>query len=193
MRRMPATRLRAVVLALLALPGCASFERYARDRLLDVTDILDFKYGRAWGLGVKAEVTLYFGTGLGIGLVESTREWYGRWPTDFTLNREGDPLDWLEGTFAYFGVIGTDGGTPGDVAQSGITTVGLNVLTISFDNNAPPLIDRWRVGAEVLLPVVTGGMYLNLGELWDFFAGVVGDDPAEDDGEAKAPRDEGWW
>ena len=166
-------------------PGCASVERYARDRLMDMTDIVDFKYGVAWGLGFKIELTLYFGTGLGIGLLDHTREWYGRHGTDFTLDREGGPLDWLDGTFVQVGVVGTDGGSPGNAAQSAITTLGFNVLLLSADNSAPPMIDRWRFGGEVVLPAVIGGMYLNLGELWDFFAGVAGHDPAEDDGEAK--------
>jgi hypothetical protein len=190
MVRVPATpwrRAAGLALVLAALPpGCASVERYARDRLMDVTDIVDFKYGDAWGFGFKIELTLYFGMGLGVGELEHTREWYGRHGTDFTLNKAGGPMDWLDGTFVQLGVIGTDGGTPGNAAQSAITTLGLNVLLISADNSAPPLIDRWRLGGEVVLPWVIGGMYLNVGELWDFFAGVAGYDPAGDDGEAKA-------
>jgi len=51
MVRVPATpwrRAAGLALVLAALPpGCASVERYARDRLMDVTDIVDFKYGDA--------------------------------------------------------------------------------------------------------------------------------------------------
>ncbi len=184
MVRMPAWRcIAGLVVAF--LPACAAVERYARDRLLDVTDVVDFKYGDAWGFGIKAEITLYLGTGIGLGLVQSSREWYGRHATDFTLDREGGPLSWLEGTFAHAGIIGTDGGAPGDAAQSALNTIFLNVLLLSWDSTAPPMIERWRVGVEVLLPEVTGGMYLNFGELWDLFAGVVGGDPAEDDGVSK--------
>jgi hypothetical protein len=188
MARVLASPGRAACLALALatlLPACASVERYARDRLMDVTDIVDFKYGDAWGFGFKIELTMYFGTGLGLGELEHTREWYGRHGTDFTLDKAGGPMDWLEGTFVQLGVVGTDGGAPGNAAQSAITTLGLNVLLISADNSAPPLIDRWRFGGEVVLPWVMGGMYLNLGELWDFFAGVFGEDPAEDDGQPK--------
>lgn len=173
----------ALALAAL-LPGCASVERYARDRLLDVTDVVDFKYGRAWGLGFKLEITLYFGTGLGLGVQQWTREWYGRHATDFELDAAG-PRSWMSGIFAHLGVIGVDGGSPGDTAQSAFNTVGFNALMLSADTTAPPLIDRWRVGGELLLPGAIGGIYLNLGELWDFVAGVFGSDPAGDDGEAK--------
>src|SRR5262245_51932556 len=176
---------RALLLLLVLLPACASIERYARDRLLDVTDVVDFKYGEAWGFGVKAEITLYLGTGLGLGVVESSREWYGRRATDFTLDREGGPGAWFEGLFAHAGIIGTDGGSAGDAAQSALNTVFLNVLLLSGDSDAPPMIERWRIGLEVLLPEVTGGMYLNLGELWDLLAGLGGGDPAEDDGVRK--------
>lgn len=177
--------LAALVLALLG-SGCASIDRYASDRLLDLTDVVDFKYGEAWGFGAKLEVTLYLGTGVGIGVVESSREWYGRHATDFTLDREGGPGAWLDGTFAHFGIIGTDGGTPGDAAQSAINTVFLNVLLIGWSDDAPPMIERWRVGAELLLPEVTGGLYLNFGELWDLLAGLGGGDPAQDDGVPKS-------
>jgi hypothetical protein len=177
----------ALVLAAL-LPGCASFERYARDRLMDVTDVVDFKYGRAWGLGFKLELTLYFGTGLGVGVQQWTREWYGRHATDFALSGDA-PRSWMSGLFVQAGVIGVDGGAPGNAAQSAINTVGLNVLLISANSDAPPLIDRWRFGGELLLPGAIGGMYLNLGELWDFVAGVFGGDPAGDDGEEKEVRE----
>lgn len=187
MVRMPAATIRrgACLALVLFASACASVERYARDRLMDVTDIVDFKYGDAWGFGFKIELTLYLGTGLGLGELEHTREWYGRHATDFTLNKQGGPLDWLDGTFAQAGIIGTDGGAPGNAAQSAITTVGFNVLLLSAGNSAPPLIDRWRFGGEMVLPWVMGGAYLNLGELWDFVAGVFGGDPAEDDGLAK--------
>jgi hypothetical protein len=189
MVRMPAItprRAARLALALLALlPACESFERYARDRLLDATDVVDFKYGRAWGFGIKFEVSLYLGTGIGLGVVESSREWYGRHATDFKLNKDGGALDWLDGTFAQAGILGTDGGAPGNATQSAFTTIFFNVLLLSGDNSAPPMIERWRVGAEVVLPKVTGGMYLNFGELWDFLAGIGGGDPAGDDGVVK--------
>jgi hypothetical protein len=177
----PILRRCCAVLAL-ALPGCAAFERYARDRLMDVTDIVDFKYGRAWGLGVKLEATLYLGSGLGLGEQFSTREWFGRHGTDFELETESGPFAWVDGAFVHLGVIGFDGGTPTSWAQSAVNTVGLNILLFWAGASAPPLIDRWRFGGELLLPGVIGGMYLNLGECWDLFAGVFGGDPAEDDG-----------
>jgi hypothetical protein len=42
-----------------------------------------------------------------------------------------------------------------------------------------------RIGGTLFLPVVSGGLYLNAGELLDLLAGVVGYDPMSDDGIAK--------
>jgi hypothetical protein len=181
-------------LALLALlPACAGFERYMRDRLMDVTDVVDFKYGRAYGLGIKVEMTLYVGSGLGIGEQLSTREWFGRHGQDFLIDDESGPMSWIDGAFVHLGIIGFDGGSPSSTAQSAVNTAGINVLMFWAGASAPPLIDRWRFGGELLLPGVIGGMYLNLGELWDWFAGVFGGDPAEDDGLRKEvlPSDDG--
>jgi len=172
----------AALLAALLLPACASGERWARDRLLDLTDTVDFKYGRAWGFGVKLEATLYLGAGVGLGAVESSREWFGRRAEDFVLDRQGGPGAWFEGLFAHAALVGVDGGSATSAGQSAINTVLLNVLLLSADADAPPLIDRWRFGAELLLPEVTGGVYLNLGECWDWLAGLAGADPARDDG-----------
>lgn len=175
---------RHVLLALvvLPLPACAAGERWARDRLMDLTDVADLKYGRAWGFGVKAEATLYLGAGVGLGVVESSREWYGRRAEDFTLDRHGGPGAWFEGLFAHAALVGADGGRATNAGQSAVNTVLLNVLLLWGDAQAPPLIDRWRFGAEWLLPEVTFGAYLNLGQVWDLLAGLAGADPAGDDG-----------
>lgn len=179
--------MRSARLALLALllPACASGERWARDRLLDVTDTVDFKYGRAWGLGLKLEATLYLGAGFGLGVVESSREWYGRHKEDFALDRLGGAGAWFEGLFAHAALLGVDGGSATSAGQSAVNTVALNVLLLWGDAQAPPRIDRWRFGAELLLPEVTGGLYLNLGQAWDLLAGIAGADPAGDDGVPK--------
>ncbi len=169
----------------LVLGACASGERWARDRLLDVTDVVDLKYGRAWGFGVKLEATLYLGAGVGVGFVESSREWFGRRAEDFTLDRQGGAGAWFEGLFAHAALVGVDGGSANSAGQSAINTVLLNVLLLWGDADAPPLIDRWRFGGELLLPEVTGGAYLNVGELWDWAAGLAGADPAGDDGVRK--------
>ncbi len=150
-----------------------------RNRLFDATDVVDFKYGRALGLGAKVEATLYLGAGFGLATVESFREWYGRHATDFRWDGEFHLSG--EGIFAHLGFIGSDGGDPGNVAQGSVNAVALNVLML-WGTDDPPMIDRWRFGGEVLLPGALGGIYLNLGELYDFFAGLVGGDPAEDDG-----------
>ena len=167
---------------LLALPACASVDRWMGDRLLDVTDVVDLKHGAAWGFGVKVEATLYLGAGFGIGFVESSREWFGRRAEEFTLDRQGGAGAWFEGLFAHATLLGADGGSATSAGQSAVNTIFLNVLMLRGDAGAPPLIDRWRFGAELLLPEVTFGAYLNVGEVWDLLAGLGGADPAGDDG-----------
>ena len=49
-------------------------------------------------------------------------------------------------------------------------------------NRRPPMMQRFRVGGEVIAGAVQLGVYFNLGELGDFFAGWFGFDPARDDG-----------
>ena len=46
----------------------------------------------------------------------------------------------------------------------------------------PPFLDGLRVGGTLFLPGVSGGLYLNFGELLDFLCGVVSYDPLGDDG-----------
>jgi hypothetical protein len=43
-------------------------------------------------------------------------------------------------------------------------------------------MDSFRIGGVVFLPGVSGGLFLNLGEVLDFACGVVGFDPLHDDG-----------
>jgi hypothetical protein len=64
--------------------------------------------------------------------------------------------------------------------RSHLDEVHLLGVTVS-QLDRPATMDLARIGAEVLLPGVTGGLYLNLGQLADFFAGLLGFDPAGDD------------
>jgi hypothetical protein len=47
---------------------------------------------------------------------------------------------------------------------------------------SPPMRQRRRFGFEILLPLVTGGLYLNGGEIGDSFVGFSTIDIAGDDG-----------
>jgi len=42
-----------------------------------------------------------------------------------------------------------------------------------------------RTGGEIIVPFFLGGIYFNSGEFVDFIAGVIGLDPASDDGKAR--------
>ena len=60
-----------------------------------------------------------------------------------------------------------------------------NVLCVGRPYHDRPRISRFRVGAEILVPSLQVGGYLNLGELLDFLVGWFGFDPAVDLGELR--------
>ncbi len=174
--RHPAPRLHlAWILPLLLLTsGC----QYGRDRLYDITDVVDLKYGCGWnsiGIGLKAEVTDYVGAGAGLGRYEWVAESYGR------LRVEA-PSDFLHFVFAgYDGeplIEHVPSGEREMRAGSAFYALGINCC----QELRPPMIDRFRIGAEVLFFNVLGGLYLNTGELVDFAAGIATFDIAGDDG-----------
>jgi hypothetical protein len=120
----------------------------------------------ALGVGVKVEVTDYVGTGVGLGLTTEGSEWYGR-----RVLRQPHFL------FLHAGLIGVDD-SPMDNADQFCSVCYLGYNDRKY---RPPLIDRFRVGAQAFVPLVHLGLYVNFGELVDFFAGIAGLDPAEDD------------
>lgn len=158
----------ALVVCLL-LAGCGSLGRYAKDRLLDLTDIVDVKYPtelHGVGLLARVEATDFLASGLGVSSLLKTGEWYGRrhW-----CNR--DP----RGPNFQLLVLGLDGimEVEGDSAT---------LLVFNVTNLGLPLIDRFRIGGELVLPLMNVGLYLNLGEIVDLLLGFATLDPAFDDG-----------
>lgn len=62
-------------------------------------------------------------------------------------------------------------------------SVVLPINLSAIDHQAiPSRLQRWRVGGEIILPFAMGGLYLNFGELADFFTGLAQLDIAGDDG-----------
>lgn len=178
------TALRTIlVLALTAalLPGCGSFGTYAKDRIMDLSDIVDVKYGGTLqdglpvGVGAKFEASSYVGGGLGLAAIPHSREWYGR-----------RSVVSYEGYFVHALILGWDGGQiPLDdgVDATDWYQVVLPVNLSAIDHpRSPPMLQRWRFGGELIVPLVMGGLYLNFGELVDFFAGFGKVDLAGDDG-----------
>ena len=157
-------RVVTVAAALVPLAGCA----YLRDRGRDFTDIVDVKGGAGGvGLGVKARATEFIGTGVGFGAEYATTEKYGR--------------RWFDSKSAFIGLgVFTLDGEIGPCLGSGAE---ISFLALRVSNETATRPWTWfRFGGEAVLPGVRGGLFVNLGELVDFFAGIAGLDPVHDDG-----------
>ncbi len=164
MKRLP-------LLALLALLCCTSAcQTYVRPRLLDALDMVDLKYAcnfNSLGLGAKFELTDYGGLGIGFGTYADVKESYGR------LERRSH-MD-----FVHLLVFGADGPPLMEGMRPSVAFYGAGINCCQI--RRAPVIDRFRVGGELLLFSALGGAYLNFGEMFDFAVGIVGFDPAGDD------------
>jgi len=168
--------IRRLLPLLLLLPACAG-DSWGGRRLMDCTDVFDLKYGTGAGLGAKIEATMYLGCGLGVSSQSYTREWFGR-----------KSVEVRDAAF-FHAIIGGGDGRYVDAAPGRGSANGFLLDWVALkgpEEDSPGWIDWWRFGAEVELPFVNGGLYLNLGELWDLFAGLADFDPAADDGIAKS-------
>jgi hypothetical protein len=175
--------------AALACSSCTASPSWGKDRLLDLTDIVDLRYGTGLGLGVQADALLLLGTGVGYSDVSWSRAWYGRHAVDVGSRKfVGAVLYSAFGDYEY----------PGDAARTWCNVLLLNIASIgpaqaSGDENwferdqGPPILERLRCGATLFLPGVHGGLYLNVGEAVDFLLGVFFLDPCTDDGQPKLP------
>ena len=152
-----------LVLAAVLPAGCGAGMTYLKDRALDVTDIVDAKVGGCLGLGVKAEVTDYLSAGLGLGETSSGYETFGR---------RVHPFDHF---FMYFAVLGYDG------HEEDLTAVEYFFYN-TYMGPRPPMIHRFRLGAEALLPGFMLGLYVNPAEMLDLVLGLATVDIAGDDG-----------
>ena len=89
---------------LLACAGCAGgAATYGQDRLRDVADVADVRYGTGLGLGVSFEA-VYFGTGLGCSVEWYQRQWFGRKSVevrDGLYFNMGELIDLLGGVVGY--------------------------------------------------------------------------------------------
>lgn len=159
----------SLLLLCLSLSGCGVLNSI-KERAVDLTDVLDFKFACPYslGLGVKAEVTDYLGTGIGSCSLLEGEEWFGRRYMPCT------------GSLHHIVIWGAEE-----------SEIGATLYGFGFSQQAErplPLVSRFRIGGEVLLPLVSLGLYVNLGEIFDFLAGFAGFDPAEDHGVPKGSR-----
>lgn len=163
--------MRPRLLLLLAVLCCgAACQSYVRPRLLDALDMVDLKYAcnfNSVGLGAKLEITDYFGIGAGFGTYADVKESYGRYERRSHMD------------FVHLLLFGADGPPlmEGPRPSQAFHGAGINCC----QERRAPVIDRFRVGGELLVFSALGGAYLNFGEMLDFAVGLVGFDLAGDD------------
>ena len=192
-----ASRARCAVLLVLLAAGCSGLPKYGHDRLLDLTDVADLRYGLGFGLGLSVEAG-YFGTGLGCSTEGFYKQWFGR-----------KSVEVEDGLFAHGLIVGFDGDYLKRVMrETWLPTLGASTSTgttdlLVFHGHAqeaagfgdtkwfeqpggdPPVMTNIRLGGALFLPAVSFGLYLNAGEFVDLLAGVIGYDPMSDDGVPK--------
>jgi len=185
---------------LLALTGesCSGVpSSYGQDRLRDLSDVVDVRYGTGVGLGLGVQFGDIFRTGVGCSTEWYQRQWFGR-----------KSVEVHDGLFAYGVIIGYDGDYlrrlgPGEWVKEGSAATGsFNMLLLTVTNEPkpswsgdetwftqpggdPPLLTTGRIGGAIFLPAANAGLYLNVGEIADFFGGIVGFDLLGDDGYPK--------
>jgi hypothetical protein len=185
-----------IVLALTS-SGCSGFARYSDDRVRDLSDIVDIRYGTGFGLGVTVQFTDSLQTGIGCSPEWYQRQWFGR-----------KSVEVRDGLFAGALIIGFDGDYlrrlgPGEWRAKGDATTGsCNVLILTMHQGPDqggtgseawfteaggnlPSLSTGRIGGAVFLPGVNGGLYLNFGEMLDFLLGLTTYDLMNDDGYPK--------
>ena len=59
------------IAVMLTCQGCAALATYGQDRLRDLSDVVDVRYGTGFGLGAMVQAGPLFETGLGCSV-----EWY---------------------------------------------------------------------------------------------------------------------
>lgn len=165
---------RASLASLLLLPALLTGCSYARDRLLDLTDIVDLRGGPGGiGIGAKVRASEFLETGLAVGGGYSEVEWYGR---RILETPESNPLQLI--------IVGLDK----RAGEKRKEPWEMNIIMLRGARPWPPPVSWFRFGGELILPLVRGGLYLNLGEVADLVLGFTTLDIAEDDGLPKAKK-----
>jgi hypothetical protein len=185
---------RLLPVAALFLAGCAGFDDYAEQRALDATDVVRAHVLIGTGIDVKVECTRFCACGGGVYSAEAwglANRHVGAWHetvTDFGLflpqavmanvHQESDlqGISRVSGSYAFEADnSGRGGGISDDSFKSGVPGTplshGLDWLTL-------------RVTAFCF---VGFDCELRVGEMLDFFGGVVGCDISQDDVPTPAP------
>jgi hypothetical protein len=159
----------AVVLLALSCTGCG----YIEERGRDFVDIFDVKitYGSVGGLGAKVQITDYFAPGLGVGFYENSWEKYGR------VQVTDDASFFLHAV-----VFGAE--MPLSTTLKGGESFIFFLAPLWKEETFEPPPAHWsnrlRVGGEIVLPFVSFGFFINLGQFADFLLGFFGVDLIED-------------
>jgi len=168
--------------------ACGTLGDYGQERLRDLSDVVDVRYGVGFGLGAEVQVAT-LETGLGYSSEAYQRQWFGR-----------KSVEVRNGLFAAVLIWGVDGIYPPPTEPSkwgNSTSESFAILFKNMGMSPPwtgseewfgqpagdvPKLDQLRIGGAVFLPGVNGGLYVNVAELADFLCGVFGYDMMHDDG-----------
>ncbi len=170
-----------VIGLLISLPACSSAGRYLRARGRDLADLVNFKRpdferetnsrGPGHGFGVRVTATEFLAPTLGGGGEYPQRETYGR---RRLVHRD-----------TYMGCLLVDflfrTGDEGLFYEPHLLGLPLSKESLALWRGPPPFRQRFRVGADVLLPFSSWGLYMNPLEFIDLIGGLAGLDPADDD------------
>ncbi|MHC4859852.1 MAG: hypothetical protein ACYTDY_07150, partial [Planctomycetota bacterium] len=134
--------LASLLLLAALLLGCT----YAKDRLLDLTDIVDLRGGAGGvGVGAKVRASEFLETGLAIGGGYTEVELYGR---RYLETPESNPLQLL--------IVGLDK----RAGEKRREPWEMNIALLRGARPWPPPVSWFRFGGELILPLVRGGVYL---------------------------------
>jgi HEAT repeat protein len=147
-----------LLLVALTACGCADFKTYIKARGNDLADCFTARVGIAYGLGVRAQVTSYFGASVGASLDKNKVGYFGREPVKATGGWMGVPLFQVFSPFLAYAVA--DLARKGDCSREGPPVY--EVLALTFGSL---LVTDVRHYKDETLPMGCAALGIGIGDL----------------------------
>ncbi len=173
--------------------GCADFKTYMKDRSNDLADCFTVRVGRAYGLGIRGQVTNYVSVSGGASFRESKEGYFGRAKIQVSGNWSGIPVNQLMLMFGYLVFVDVRLWDNARLPQ-GASLFGVNISEF-VDEVGIPYAERMRPSTPFLrekffleigatLGIVGFDLGFNPVEFADFLLGwfnvdITGDDTKE--------------